>query len=104
MVTYFNPPTEEAIMSAGGKRYTLGISSFSRLIPHLKGGKSFVFLLDNLVNKCAPIVNTEEEFNHFKAQLSTGYIVSCEYYILPQQVTEPIAEPASEQVPVVNDA
>ena len=96
MVTYFNPPTEEAIMSAGGERYTLGISSFARLMPHLNGDKSFVFLLDNLVNKCAPIVNTEAEFNYFKAQLSTGYIVSCKYYILPP--------PDPEPAPVANDA
>ena len=84
MGKYFNPPTRAAAIGAGGRQ--LNGTRYPELMKQLAPGECLVGRFDRGLFYLMPLLLTKNEYDEFMHQYNGGYLLSYEFYAMPNSV------------------
>jgi hypothetical protein len=79
MGKYFNPPNDESLVKAG-RKLDYDSRNYSNLKALLKEGENLVGLFDRGINKVAPFLPDESEYEEFMKQYRSGQFIDVDFY------------------------
>ena len=84
MGKYFKPSTDEAAIGAGGRQ--LRGFDYRELMKQLGSNECLVGRFDRGLFYLMPLLSTENEYDEFMHQYNGGYLLSYEFYAMPNSV------------------
>lgn len=84
MGKYFNPSTHAAAIGAGGRQ--LNGTRYPELMKQLAPGECLVGRFNRGLFYLMPLLPTENEYDEFMRQYSSGLLLSYEFYAMPNSV------------------
>jgi hypothetical protein len=83
MGQYINPPAQ---VKSGRRLFG---DNYALVAGQLQPNERLVAFVDRGMFKQAPVLPDECEFNEFYGQYRQGHVLSCDFYAIPVEVTEP---------------
>jgi len=100
MGKYFNPPNDESLVKAG-RKLDYDSRNYSNLKDLLKEGETLVGLFDRGINKVAPFLPDESEYEEFMKQYRSGQFIDVDFYAVIEKTNE---STSSNQVTITSES